>query len=948
MVPIGPAPVHWIVEGIHTTLAIYCFAITRTTVLLVFEGVLLAAVLGWIGDGYGAYHVVWFETASVGPWVERALFWNGLGVGIFHLTVAYMVYLHFARARRKVFWSWERFRLYLGKALPFLVATALPAFAWTDSATEAGFDRRPFIAGLFAAAGLFVGGVELLSHWNPGRHGWAQWLERHWNRPKSLSRVGRAVDWIPARLRGLPHIEKSPLDRQADGLYGVVLFVYALLAGATLVDSFVAIDASILVGLTVEILVLTFFLVRFPLWGAGLTFFALIAGYAVRPLVFEVDDFRLTTRWPWFSIPALVFALNLVFWLWYTARRWKEWGVRIGIVGAAIAALGIVLFTILRGWAVSGGWTTTALVVLVLVIVVLVPVLRGLLQRDGDRSVSYVAGMVFWAMLGGLLGWFGGGWAGVIRGDSGVTVLPAGLSACLLLAVVAAAYSLLLTYAGHWFYPVFLAIIAGFAVLSGQRPYSHEIEELGPEYRRADRINLAGDPALSKFNLAEYVADRAIVSRQLKDAEVLENWRRGLRDWTEKPPIVIVTCAGGASVSAIYTYHALVGLERAIPGFHRHIRILTGASGGMLGAAYYRAMLHRFYLERSRPDVAGYREGQLADFLETNKPGLAADFLSPILQGLAFKDTPMALVCPFGFWDDRGRRLERAWRKYTDGALDITFQTLRQTESDGRLPSLIFSPMIVEEGRPLLISTLDLDREFAVPDDVGYAPVRALELFKMFPQTAWNLRLGTAARLSSAFPFFSPAASLPTIPPRRVVDAGYLDNYGMSTALTWTRRATEFGWLQGRAARVVLIELRPYGTWTQSTLTEDELNHLVEGTERTAGLVPSFVDPFQELTSPPSGAGSARKAGMIARNAEQFELLQKRLDREVGKDYLVRVAFKGELLGVSLNWTLSNRERKQIETAVDSIFEPIEERPLPRPSNWEELDRLRRYWPSTR
>ena len=33
--------------------------------------------------------------------------------------------------------------------------------------------------------------------------------------------------------------------------------------------------------------------------------------------------------------------------------------------------------------------------------------------------------------------------------------------------------------------------------------------------------------------------------------------------------------------------------------------------------------------------------------------GLARDFLSPIVQGLAFKDVPLAVACPFGYAGDR-------------------------------------------------------------------------------------------------------------------------------------------------------------------------------------------------------------------------------------------------------------------------------------------------------
>ena len=39
--------------------------------------------------------------------------------------------------------------------------------------------------------------------------------------------------------------------------------------------------------------------------------------------------------------------------------------------------------------------------------------------------------------------------------------------------------------------------------------------------------------------------------------------------------------------------------------------------------------------------------------------------------------------------------------------------------------------------------------------------------------------------MSATFPFASPAVSLPMDVPRRVVDAGYYDNYGVDLATSW-------------------------------------------------------------------------------------------------------------------------------------------------------------------
>jgi hypothetical protein len=52
----------------------------------------------------------------------------------------------------------------------------------------------------------------------------------------------------------------------------------------------------------------------------------------------------------------------------------------------------------------------------------------------------------------------------------------------------------------------------------------------------------------------------------------------------------------------------------------------------------------------------------------------------------------------------------------------------------------------------------------------------------------------------------SPAVNLPTDPPRRVVDAGSYDNYGIQIASAWIRRNN--AWLAENISGVVLVQIR--------------------------------------------------------------------------------------------------------------------------------------------
>src|SRR5262249_34045599 len=95
----------------------------------------------------------------------------------------------------------------------------------------------------------------------------------------------------------------------------------------------------------------------------------------------------------------------------------------------------------------------------------------------------------------------------------------------------------------------------------------------------------------------------------LDSEKVLEKWAAYVRrealqsernENSPKPPLIIVTSSGGASNSAIFTLNVLLELEQMHPGISRHIRIVSGASGGMFGSAYFRSQLKDI---RAHPDL---------------------------------------------------------------------------------------------------------------------------------------------------------------------------------------------------------------------------------------------------------------------------------------------------------------------------------------------------------
>jgi hypothetical protein len=303
--------------------------------------------------------------------------------------------------------------------------------------------------------------------------------------------------------------------------------------------------------------------------------------------------------------------------------------------------------------------------------------------------------------------------------------------------------------------------------------------------------------------------------------------------------------------------------------------------------------------------------------------------LTPITERMVVNDVP-AFLSPFPSHTDRGIALEQAWAKDLNGELDMTFEDLGKQERAGWCPSLAFSPMMIEDGRRLLISNLDLrypasndghliDTDKRIPpalaDQSRNYSHEAMELFRMFPGSRDRFTIATAVRMSASFPFLSPAVPLPTNPRRRVVDAGYFDNYGVSLAASVLFSKKNTDWIRENVSKVVLVQIR-------DGQSDDERQlKVIPDAKRAKGVGSLVSRSLEEVTSPLEGLTNARVGTSSFRNDGLLELLsvyfeQLRHEPESGKlpqanrfFTVVNFEFPGH---VALSWHLAKGEKEQI------------------------------------
>jgi predicted acylesterase/phospholipase RssA len=506
------------------------------------------------------------------------------------------------------------------------------------------------------------------------------------------------------------------------------------------------------------------------------------------------------------------------------------------------------------------------------------------------------------------------------------------LALCLLLDVSIAVYGAVVYHRPRWVYPLFFAGLLWLG-LANFSDYKLRFPGLDNYYAASSPVLLADYETLLRSRTASQCG--------LLDSEkdVLEAWLRDYRKRhpeSRRPQLRIVAVSGGASRAAFWTALVLTELERQEPGSSADIRLIAGASGGMLGAGYFVAELDE--LRRQGNDLK--KRSSVLDGILQN---LQKDHLSPLTRDWIFEDIPL-LAWPGNVSSDRGRGLEAAWLANLP-RIDRTFRDLAKGEKEGWRPPLVFAPMFVEDGRRLLISNLDLGglarSQGPRWTDQGHRPralysISAVEFFRLFPEAA-DFKLTTAVRMSASFPYVSPAVALPTRPARRVVDAGYYDNYGVNVAIAWLYRHR--AWLERHECDVTLIQIR------DSLSRRDNVGPAPDDDDEGVSIL---ARALSEFVTPAQGILQARQATMTFRNDEQVEMWSELV--EAGKRVTFTTAVYECPAHVAMSWYLTELEADAMEIggrnlSVVRAAEGQPTSPTVNPAMQAKLDRLQREDP---
>ena len=268
------------------------------------------------------------------------------------------------------------------------------------------------------------------------------------------------------------------------------------------------------------------------------------------------------------------------------------------------------------------------------------------------------------------------------------------------------------------------------------------------------------------------------------------------REAIRVPPLIMVATAGGASRAGYWTSLVLGELAARERHFAERTFLISGVSGGSLGATVFRSLV-----EEDRRAVGGRGSPFLADGLRRSMSFLESDFLSPALGVGMYVDLPVGAVSFLtrpGWPIDRAAALEMAWEQaWRDSAepgkprrFDWSDGFTKTFRADDRnWPILALNGTSVVKGKRIITSNAELQ----VSDSGGNLsssrtlshPETRYETFRFLNA---DMPISTAVTMSARFPVISPTGGLRRpdhgegMLVGRVTDGGLFENFGAATA----------------------------------------------------------------------------------------------------------------------------------------------------------------------
>jgi hypothetical protein len=384
--------------------------------------------------------------------------------------------------------------------------------------------------------------------------------------------------------------------------------------------------------------------------------------------------------------------------------------------------------------------------------------------------------------------------------DTRLFQIPAAASITLFFAILIAVSGALTLLLRSWTLPILGILYVILNILYQKDIIDPRNKAYGLNYTNRSERPLYNQQSVRDLASAENIEkDRAYYET------ILNKWKA--KQKSDKPILYIINTSGGGERSAAFTMHALQKLDSVMNGqLMNQTLLINGASGGMLGAAYFREL----YYQKLLGAKINLQDKKYSE-------DISNDLLSPLFSSFVTRD----MIGPvqkftfngYSYAKDRGYAFEQKLNENTHGLLNKTLSDYAAPEARAAIPMIFFNSVINRDGRKMYIATHPARFLMRAHTDTGritYNDPDAIDFNSFFAkQDASHISILSALRMNATFPYVLPSVWLPTQPIIDVMDAGLRDNFGQEASLRFIDVFKD--WLQANTSKVVLLQLRDRG-----------------------------------------------------------------------------------------------------------------------------------------
>ncbi len=205
--------------------------------------------------------------------------------------------------------------------------------------------------------------------------------------------------------------------------------------------------------------------------------------------------------------------------------------------------------------------------------------------------------------------------------DMRIFQIPAAASITIFFAVLISAFGAVTYFLDNWAIPVAVVLLVMINYL-----YQKELIDPRNKAYGLNYLNKNERPEYSKESLIYLANTDSIEADRQNMIRILEKWKA--KQTEEKPKMIVLSVSGGGHRSAAFTMKVLQQLDEDTNGeLFKKTVLITGASGGMIGAAYFRELYAR-------------RKKGAAIYLQDEKyiNDISGDLLNPMFSSFVARD----------------------------------------------------------------------------------------------------------------------------------------------------------------------------------------------------------------------------------------------------------------------------------------------------------------------